>query len=229
MARRTKAKTAPVEPEIIEEDDAELEVLEDDEEPEPEPAPRKRKRAKAAPVVEEPDEDDDDGLEDVEDEPEPTPKKAGSKRVKIEYGTSWAAEQVNAAAGTQHTAYTLRTLIRAMVKAAKFDREVGTDRSRYEFTGPDDPRLAEIIAFAKSKKTEAKTTRTDALAKARKVRADNLAKKKAAQESDEPDEDDVDEEPEPAPRKRRTKPAAKKKVVVEEPEDDEFEDLDDDE
>lgn len=231
MARRTatkaKAKPAP-EPEEIEEvdeleDDNTLGDEEVDEEPEPAPKPRRRKAAaKPAPV--EDDEDSDDELDEVDDDEDETPaKKTGPKRAPIQYGSAWAADYVNEQAGTQHSAYTLRTLIRQMVKAGAFDRAVGEDRSRYEFTGPKDAKLVAIVKFAKQKASEPKASRTDALEKARAARAKNLAAKKAAEA------EDSDDEETPAP-KRRTKAKVKAKpapVVEDEDADDDFEDLDD--
>jgi hypothetical protein len=227
MARRTatpKAKTKPApEPEEIEEVDELEDETEVDEEPEPAPKPRRRKAAaKPAPV----EDDEDDELDEVEDDEEEAPaKKTGPKRAPIQYGSQWAAEFVNEQAGTQHSAYTLRTLIRQMVKAGAFDRAVGEDRSRYEFSGPKDAKLVAIVKFAKQKASEPKASRTDALEKARAARAANLAAKKAAEAED--SDEDVEETPAP---KRRTKAKVKAKpapVVEEDDADDDFEDLDD--
>jgi hypothetical protein len=163
----------------------------------------------------------DDELDEVEDDEEEPAKKAGPKRAPIQYGSAWAAEQVNELAGTQHSAYTLRALIRQMVKAGAFDRAVGEDRSRYEFTGPNDKKLAAIVKFAKKKAAEPKASRTDALEKARAARAANLAAAKAAKE------EDSDEEETPAPKRRKTKAKAAKPAPEPVDADEEFEDLDD--
>lgn len=225
-AARTRAKAQP-EPEVVEEDDIE----ELDEETEPTPAPKRRATRKAAPKVVEPEEDEledvDDDAEELEDEDDEPKAKKGPKRAPIEFGSAWLAEHVNDACGTSHTPYSLRTIIRSLVKKGEYDRAVGEDRSRYEFTGPKDPRVLAIVKAIKAGAGEKKerTGNADNLAKARAARAKNLAAKRAAEAEE---DDDVEETPAPRRRKAATKKAAPK-VVEEIEEDDEFEELEDDE
>lgn len=229
-ARRTR-KAAPkaVEPEELEEIDEledETDDIEDDtDDVEPEPVKKTTRRKKA------PEPEPDDDLEDVDeledDEEENAPKKRQPpKRAPIQFGSAWLAGVVNEKLGTDHNAYTIRGLVRRMVKAGKFERAVGEDRSRYEFTGKTDPRVKEIVAFVKEAGTEIKSSRTDNLAKARAKAAENRAKRAAEAEEDEDDE--IDEAPKPRTRKASAKKApAKKKPVEDDEEDDDFEDLDD--
>jgi hypothetical protein len=220
MARRTtKAQPAP-EPEELDDELTELDDIEEDEieeEPEPEPAPKKRatRSRKAAPKPEpepEPEEEDDDELEDVADDDEledeeeapAKGKRQPPKRRVIEFGTNWLAEHVNEKCGTSHSPYTLRALIRKMVKEKAFDRNVGEDRSRYEFSGPKDPKVLAIVKYVNAEKDKPKVDRSENLKKAREARAAKAAEKKNAKgaktrskaaviEEDDDDDDDIEE------------------------------------
>jgi hypothetical protein len=207
---RAKAQPAP-EPEDIEDD---IDDLEDEVEEEPAPvkkAPARRTRKAAAkpapePEPEEDEEEDEDVAEaddddELEDEEEAAPVKAKrqpSKRKDIQYGTKWLAEYVNEKLGVDVTPYKLRDLIRKMVKDNKFDRNIGVDRDRYEFTGSKDAKVIAVLKEIKGGALERKSTgNADNLAKARAKRAENLAaKKKAAPVEDVEeleDEDDIEE------------------------------------
>lgn len=196
--RRTSTKAtkpAPAaEPEV---EDLEL----DDVEEAPAPKRTTRRTKAAAKPAPEPVEEDDDELEDVaedadEDEDE-APAKPKAK--KIEHGSQWLAEYVNEQCGTEHSAYTLRALIRKLVKEGKYERAVGTDRSRYEYTGPSDPKVKAIIAAIKAGADKKNTDRADNLKKAREAKAKKAAEKAKsapAEEVEELDEEieDLDEE-----------------------------------
>jgi hypothetical protein len=162
----TKRPAAPA-PEVdeiedLEVDELDVEKLDDDvEEETPKPAPRRRAAAakkpatrakKAAPPVDE--EDDDE-----EEEPAPAPKRRGrpaakapvekpapaAQRPDVEFGTQWLVDHVNEKCGANYKAYDLRVLLRKMAKNNELDREVGADRSRYSFTGPNDPVVKAVV------------------------------------------------------------------------------------
>lgn len=177
-ARRKSAK--PVE-EVVEEldtTDAELELDEDDEVEEEAPAPKAKKKAPAKAKAEKP------------------------AAEKIEFGSGWLAEHVNSEAGTSHTPYTLRILLRKLTAEGTLKRDESQGRARYSFTGPEDPQVKAIVEAVKSGTDEkAKQERLDALkakraeAKAAKPKA---TKKKAAKaeavEAEAEEEDDFDDE-----------------------------------
>lgn len=209
-ARRTRQKAKP-QPEVeleeeideLDEDDVEEDEIED-EEPEEKPAPKRRgrpaktpaaaekpaRRRKAAPEPEpEDDDEDDDELEDLEDEPEEKPKakRKPPARTAIEFDTKWLAAHINRQLGTNISTYTLRDLIRRLARKGEVQREVGTDRARYEWTGPKDPAVKVIMAAVKRGDTDkAKTEKLDNLKKARAAKG----KKKPAPEPVEEIEDD---------------------------------------
>lgn len=160
--RTTKAKSAPPpEPEVdeIEElDEDEVEDLEVDDE-EAELPKRKSSAKKAAAKKSKPADDEDD-----EDE---APAKS---RKEITHGTQWLAEHVNKILGTDHKAYDLRVLLRKMAKKGELEREVGSDRSRYDFSGPKDATVLAVLKKLKSGELE----------KDRKEKLDELKKRRAA-------------------------------------------------
>jgi hypothetical protein len=171
------------------------------------------KKSKAA-VIEEPDE-----LELIEDDEEETPKasksktkaKAAVKEPKAEstntgMGASWLAEYVNEELGTEYTAANMRVILRKMAKDGDLEREVGTDRARYQFTGEKDPTVRAVLKRARA--GEADTAKAERLAAAKsggkRAKADDddeepvkrgKSKSKAAA--------DDDEKPRPAARRRR--------------------------
>jgi len=157
------------------------------------------RRAAAAPVEEI---EDDDSLELVEEEAEVKPatrrtvKKApgsGTARTANEYGANWLATYVNDTLGTEYTAANVRVILRKMANEGVLEREVGTDRARYQFSGEGD-RLVKAV-LKRVREGQADTDKTERIAAAR-------AGKKAAA----PVEDIEDATP--APRKRATKAAA---------------------
>ena len=163
---------------------------------------------------------DDLEVEDVEDEPEPAPKKTRAKKAAdgeekpakpprevIEYGSAWLAEHVNAEAGTTYNAFAIRTLLRRLVKEGLVKRDVGEDRSRYNFTGgAKDPVAVAVVKYVKSGADEAakkaKIAEAKAAAAAKKAAeapAESAAKparktKAKAAPAPEPEDDDEDEE-----------------------------------
>lgn len=186
---KRKAKKPAPEPEVDEDDEDE-----DDEEETPAPAKKRRpaKKAKAAPV-----EDDDD------DEAPAKAKRTPPKRAPIEFGTAWLAEHLEGKTGNTYTSYDLRVLLRKLAKNGVLDREVGVERARYEFSGPKDPVVIEIVKAVKSGAVE--KSKKEALDKLK----ENSAAKKAAGAG---------------PAKKKAKRA---KPIVQEVEDDDLDDEDD--
>lgn len=195
---RTKRNTKPA---VVTDELDDIEELEIDETPEVEeeeaPAPKKRARkATKKVVVEEPEEDED---EDEEPAPVKKPaKKAAAKKAApaksddAELGTAWLTEHVNETLGTSHTAFTLRGLLRKLAKQGKLDREVGADRSRYTFTGPNDVTVKSVIKAIKNGDLE--KDKKEALDKLKEKSAAKRAAKKAAVEVDEDDVEDLEDD-----------------------------------
>lgn len=153
-------------------------------------------------------EDLDDDLELVDDEDE-APAKSSKKKgkaapVKAEkaestgMGAAWLAEYVNEELGTEYTAANMRVILRRMAADGDLEREVGTDRARYQFTGENDKIVKAVLKRVKS--GEADTAKKERLAAAK-----GGSKKKAVEI----------EETEEAPVKKATK---KRKVSADEDE-----------
>lgn len=173
---------------------------------------RRRAKAKPAPEpveVEEIDELEEDEVEEVEeDDEEPAPKRPAAKkktsaktdeksakkspRTEVTNGTNWLAEHVNKTLGTSYKPYDLRVLLRKMAKNDELEREVGSDRSRYDFAGPKDP-----IVLAVIKKLKAGELEKDKKEKLTSLKGRNkaAAKSKVADDDEVGDEleEDVDE------------------------------------
>lgn len=200
MPPRTR-KAAPVEvvEDVVEDTFDELDELEDLEDleecVEPEPAPTKgrgRPRKAAA------------------SKPASTPKATASSA----FGTAWLTSHINDTCGTTYDGRTVRGLLRKLAKEGVIQREVGTDKARYDFSeGAESTLVKAIIKRVSSGEIEdAKKAALDEL-KAKSA-AKKAAKKAAADVDDEIVEDEivddeiVEDEPTPAPKRRRT-PARK--------------------
>lgn len=173
-------------------------------------AARRTKTAK--PVVEDIEEDFDLDEEEVTEAPakKAPAKKAAAKKAapaekpakvaapKIEFGTKELAEHVNKEAGTSYDAYNLRILLRKLTKDGVLARVESEGRSRYSFTGPEDPQVVAIVAAVKDGAAEkAKQERLDGLKAQRAATKKAAPKKKAAAKEAEPEveeEDDFDVE-----------------------------------
>lgn len=199
---RTKRNTKPA---VVTDELDDIEELEIDETPEVEedeaPAPKKRTRKAAAKKVVEPEPEDEDEDEDEDEEPAPVKKPAKkaagkkaapAKEADAELGTAWLTEHVNETLGTSHTAFTLRGLLRKLAKQGKLDREVGADRSRYTFTGPNDVTVKSVIKAIKNGDLE--KDKKEALDKLKEKSAAKRAAKKAAVEVDEDDVEDLEDD-----------------------------------
>lgn len=219
MAKATKKRAPQVEePEL--DIDAELDELDDEDET---PAPKKAsKKSKKAPVVEVEDDDEDedsdeDESEDEDDEDEaPAPKskkarKAADTAETAKYDSAWLAEYVNEQCGKTYNASAIRVLLRKLRE--KIGREVGVDKSRYDFSGPNDPTVKMVIkAVKEGVLDQARKEALDALkekAAAKKAAAAEAPAKKtgkkAAKAAPVEDDEDEDEVEIPAPRKKATR------------------------
>lgn len=173
-------------------------------------APAKKAAPKPPPVeeVEELEEDDDDLEELEEDEVEEVaPKKAAKKGTPaasaVTFGVSDLAAYLVQKTGTKVDARGLRTLIRKMARdgSKRIDRViVAGNRTRYDWSGPNDPEVKRIIAAFEGGELEAD--------KQEKLQA--LKDRKASQ----------------GPKKATSKKAKRKPAPVEEVDDDD-EDLED--
>lgn len=168
-------------------------------------AKTKTKTPKAAPPVEE-DEDDLELTELEEDEVEETPvktKKSGGDEVA--FGASDLAKLASQQTDKKYDAKTVRTLLRRMARSGELDREISPEnRSRYSWSGPDDPEVKKILKKIKSGAIE--EARNEALAK--------LKEQKKAKD---------------AAKGTKTKKTAKVTAPPVDEDDDDVEDLDDDE
>lgn len=160
-----KATTKTVD-EVVEE----LEIVEDSTETDEAPAIEEKpaKKGKAG-----------KGKKNKDVEPEPDaeesdekPKKKGPARPPIEFGSGWLVSYINEQCGTEYKAFDLRVLLRKMAKSKEIQRDVGEDRSRYEFTGPNDPVVKAVIK--KVKAGDIDKAKKDSLAKLK----ESAAKKK---------------------------------------------------
>lgn len=137
----------------------------------------------------------DDDLELIEDEydaPAPKSKKSKSPKAPAEkaekadstgYGASWLAEYVNEELDTDYTAAQMRVVLRKMAKDGDLEREVGTDRARYNFTGEKDPIVRAVLKRVKS--GEADEAKKERLEAARSGPSGKAQKRRAKDEAEE--------------------------------------------
>lgn len=155
-------------------------------------------------------EEADDDLEDVE-EVAPKAKAKGKKAAAAApkekatadgFGVAWLSEHIAEVLDKQVTATSLRVLLRKMAAEGELEREVGTDRARYSFSGSKDPIVREVVKRIKSGALE--RSKNDNLEKAR---AAKLAKKAtAAAVAD--DADDAEEVATPVKTRKKVAAAA---------------------
>lgn len=162
--------------------------------------------SKKAKAVVEDDEDEDLDLEELdEDEAEETqPKKSKGKKGgddEVAFGASDLAALLSEKTGKKITARDLRTQLRRMARRGDIERDiVAGNKSRYSWSGPNDPEVKAIIkAVLGGEMEEAKK---EQLAKLKKQKAEKDAKKKKAskakakvvEEDDDDDDDDEDDD-----------------------------------
>lgn len=165
------------------------------------------KKTKAAPPPVE-DEDELEELEELEeDEVEEAPVKKGKKAAASDDVVFGASDLAKLASTDEKTydAKTIRTLLRRMARDGRLTREISPqNRSRYSWSGPDDPEVKKILKAIRGGEIEA--ARNEALGALKEKKAAERAAKKAAQEAAEakagkkrkaappPDDDDDDVE-----------------------------------
>lgn len=165
--------------------------------------------AKKTVVVDDLDDDlelvDDDEAEEVEEPVKKKSKKTASKSAPAEkapkdtsgqMGASWLAEHVNDILDTNYGAAQMRVILRKLANDGEIEREVGTDRARYSFTGENDKTVKAVLKRVRAGEVES--------AKAERMTAAKSGTKKTKAVAED------DDELEAAPVKR------KKKVAVEE-------------
>lgn len=135
-------------------------------------------------------EDLDDDLELMEDEVEPKAAKSKKNKTKAQpvekventgMGASWLAEYVNEELGTDYTAAQMRVILRKMAAEGDLEREVGTDRARYQFTGEKDPIVRAVLKRAKA--GEADTAKKERLAAAKNGSKKNVIEDESEDEA----------------------------------------------
>lgn len=140
-ARRTKKAAAPV-VEVVEDDmfedveeledveDDDLEDLDDEPEPEPKPTAKKGRVAKATKATK-------------ETAAEPKPKRAQTSG----FDANWLATHVNESIDdANYTSREIRMVLRKLARDGVLEREVGTDRTRYDFPkGANDPIVKAVV------------------------------------------------------------------------------------
>lgn len=170
-----------------------------------------KSKAKAAPAPEPVESDELDNLDEVDgDEVEASPAKKGGQQ-EVTFGASDLARHLSETSGKTVSARELRTLIRKMARdgSGRVNREITAgNRTRYNWSGVDDPEVQQIIAAFNSGELEA-----DKQAKLQALKEQKAAKKAAG-------------EPTGKKSKKGKKATKKAEPVVEE--DDDL-DLDDDE
>lgn len=177
----------------VEELDDDLELMDDDDEPE---APAKSSKSK------------NKGKATASTKASEKPAKAESNG-STGMGAAWLAEHVNEETGSNLTAANIRVILRRMAADGDFEREVGTDRARYSFTGEKDPIVRAVLKRVRS--GEGVTVKKEALEAATAPRKSRKAA--AAEELEEAKpakarRSKAKAEPEPEPER---KPARRKR------------------
>lgn len=184
---------------------------------------RKAAAPKAAPApepetdeFEEEIEDEDADLEELEesdDEPvkEEKPKRKPPTRPKIDFGSPELASYVTEKTGENYSARDIRMLLRKLAKDGKLAREVGVDKQRYEFTGPNDATVKLVLKMIQD--GTAKALKQEGLQKVKDLAAERKAAKAAAAEAKAEDEMEEVEEEEEAPKPTRRRAAAPAKAT----------------
>lgn len=183
---KTKSKAA-----VEELDDDDLELVDEDDDADEAPAkPAKGKKAKTA------------------TKPAEKPAAKAEKESNI-LGAAWLAEHINEETGSNLTAANVRVILRRMASDGDIEREVGTDRARYSFTGEKDPTVRAVLkrvrsgegAAVKKEAIEAATAPKKARRAAAEAEAEETKAPKAKRKA-------KDAEPEPEPVR---KPARRKR------------------
>lgn len=151
---------------------------------------RTTKKADAKPAVEV--DEDIDELEELEDDSvEEKPAKKGAAQA-VTFGVADLAKHLEEETGKKVTTRELRMLIRKMARDGRVDREIiPGNRSRYDWSGLNDPEVKRIIKAFKAGELEAdKQEKLAELKKRGEAKRAEKAKAKAAAAAAEEDEDD---------------------------------------
>ena len=138
----------------------------------------KAKKATEAPAPE-PTEELDELEELEEDEVETAPKKKGGAQQEVTFGASDLARHLSETSGKTVSPRELRTLIRKMARdgSGRVQREITAgNRTRYNWSGIDDPEVQAIIAAFDGGELEA-----DKQAKLQQLKEQKAAKKAAGE------------------------------------------------
>lgn len=143
--------------------------------------------AKAKKAVIEDLDDDLELIDDDEDEAPAKPKKNKNKnKAAVEpkaekadtgMGASWLAEYINEETDKDYTAAQIRVILRRMAADGDLEREVGTDRARYSFTGETDPTVRALLR--RIKKGEGEQVKAERIEGARSGEGKKRSKKAA--------------------------------------------------
>ena len=169
-------------------------------------AVKTKKKPAPEPVVEE----EDDELEELDEDEEteaPTSKKGAAAQT-VTFGAADLAKLASKVAGKEYTAKTIRTLLRKMARDGRITREISPEnRSRYDWSGPDDPEVKKILKAIKGGEIEA----------ARKEALDKLKEQSAKKRADKADAKTIT---------KGGKPVKSKKAAPPPDEDEELEEVD---
>lgn len=133
-------------------------------------------------------------LEDAEVDEETTGN--GSKAQDVTFGVRHLADHIKETTGKEYKPKDLRTLIRKMARdgSNRVNREiVAGNKTRYDWSGPDDPEVKRIVKAVKAGEVE--EGRKAALDKLKERREAEKAKKEAAA-AEEPEELGAEDEEE---------------------------------
>lgn len=111
----------------------------------------------------------------------------------VTFGVSDVADLIQVRTGKAVKTRDLRTLLRKMARDGRLDREiVAGNRARWEFEGPQDPRVEAILEAYENGELEA--DKQEKLAALKERKAEQRAAAKAAAASEEADEEELEEE-----------------------------------
>lgn len=124
--------------------------------------------------------------------PAPAPVEAEVEGEVI-FGVSDVADLIKTQTGKEVKTRDLRTLLRKMARDGRLDREiVAGNRARWEFDGPEDPRVEAILEAYSNGELEAdKKEKLDAL---KQRKAEQRAAAKAAAAAEEGDDEELEDE-----------------------------------
>lgn len=117
--------------------------------------------------------DDVEVLPEGEPETEATEGKAKAPKApakpKIEFGAAQLAEHVSTETGTTVDSKAIRMVLRKLTADGKLEHEAG---GRYDFTGPEDPRVVLVVDAFRAKIAKAAEPKAPRKAKGSKAKSD---------------------------------------------------------